>query len=153
MGSHTAPPHGEAQGSLLYRRSSWEPLWVLAEGKPAGRGRLEAGGLKGCLGGPTAPWVSSTPGSPSHRARGQSGTVSASWPGELVSLPYRVSEGMQMPGRAQVITREGGGNEQEGWRAAPHDLVRKGHPNLFDSPLRTAAAKPPWLPGACLQHL
>lgn len=42
MGSHTAPPHGEAQGSLLYRRSSWEPLWVLAEGKPAGRGRLEA---------------------------------------------------------------------------------------------------------------
>lgn len=45
-----------------------------------------------------------------------------------------------------------GGNELEGLWAGPYHLVRKGHPNLFDSPFRTAAAELPGLPSTCLQH-
>lgn len=60
-----------------------------------------------------------------------------------------------MPGSdyAGVITRSGSGNELKGLWAVPHDLACKGHPNLFDSPLRTATAEPAWLHSACLQDL
>lgn len=43
--------------------------------------------------------------------------------------------------------------QRRGWKLVmPQDLAHKGHPNLFDSLLRGAAAEPPWLSSACLQH-
>lgn len=55
-----------------------------------------------------------------------------------MSLPYREREGLQMSGHAGVITREG---VVTSWKGDGH-LASKGHPNLFNSPLRAAVAKP-----------
>lgn len=169
MGPHTALPHGEAHCSLLTgeqlgatvgasrRETSWEReaaggTLPLLDSSHHISGRLGAPMSQGCLSGPTTPWVSIHPRRPLPQgSEGRAGTYLPAGQQSWCLCPAG-TQGLQMPSCAGVITREGGGNEQEGLWAVPHDFAHKGHPNLFDSRLRKAAPKPPWLPGACLQH-